>query len=287
MSATESNCILACIDNSELANAVIDHAIWLAKTTQLPLTFLHTIEHSHHSDIPHHEGNLTPNMKESLLDELSDEERTESKRLLAEGKLMLTKAKQKALQASIENVSVTQRHGLLIEALHDLESTINMVVLGSKGEDHLGNKKGLGSQLEAAVKAIHTPVFIVKSEFIEPKKMMIAYNGSPTSKKALALLAKDNGLASSVELHIVSVQADLADAEALSTEAKSLIGTSDIITAAFSGEAINVLNQYQADKQIDITMMGAFSHGKIHGLVFGSFTTRMLLEMNSHFLLVR
>ena len=44
------------------------------------------------------------------------------------------------------------------------------------------------------------------------------------------------------------------------------------------------------DKQkvaIDITMMGAFSHGKLHGFIFGSFTTQMLLESKTQFLLVR
>ena len=34
-------------------------------------------------------------------------------------------------------------------------------------------------------------------------------------------------------------------------------------------------------------MMGAFSHSKLHGFIFGSFTTRMLLESETQFLLVR
>ena len=38
---------------------------------------------------------------------------------------------------------------------------------------------------------------------------------------------------------------------------------------------------------IDTTAMGAFSHGKLHGFFFGSFTTRMLLESATNFLLIR
>ena len=82
---TDKKCILACIDGSELSDAVIEQAIWLANNSQFSIKFLHSIEHSHLSDHTHHEGTLTPNMTEQLLNELSDEERLESKRLIAEG----------------------------------------------------------------------------------------------------------------------------------------------------------------------------------------------------------
>jgi nucleotide-binding universal stress UspA family protein len=54
-----------------------------------------------------------------------------------------------------------------------------------------------------------------------------------------------------------------------------------------TGEAVEVITHYQTTHGIDITVMGAFSHGKLHGFFFGSFTTQMLIESNTQFILVR
>ncbi|MDH5591965.1 MAG: universal stress protein [Gammaproteobacteria bacterium] len=289
MTVSQQGVILAGIDGSDLGDAVVEHAIWISQNTQLPVTFLHTIEHSHHSEHPHHEGNLTPNIKEHLLDELSEEEHQKSKQLIAEGKVILEQAKLKAEQAGLKNSIAKQRHGTLPEALVDLENEVLMVVLGAKGEDHNGDNKGLGSQLEESIRAIHKPVFIIKQAFSEPKKLMLAYNGSPTSRKALDMIKQGTFCNQSLEIHVVSVQKNLDDAQALITDVSDVLAGSNIkVTAkAIAGEAINELTQYQQQNDIDVTAMGAFSHGQLHGFFFGSFTTRMLLESTTNFLLIR
>ncbi|NQZ54237.1 MAG: universal stress protein [Piscirickettsiaceae bacterium] len=290
MTALDKGLILAGIDGSDLGKSVARYAIWLSQNSQSPVKFLHTIEHSHRSENAHHEGTLTPNMKEHLLDELSDEERLESKQLIADGKVILNNARQMAEQAGLTDIIAKQRHGTLPEALADLESEIAMAVLGSKGEDHDGNKKGLGSQLEGAIRAIHSPVFIVKNtDFSEPKKLMFAYNGSPTSKIALEFIKRGTFCTQSLEVHLVSVQKNIADAEKLIAEAQVVLTEGDInfVATALAGDAMDELTRYQQENDIDTTAMGAFSHGKVHGLFFGSFTTRMLLESSTNFLLIR
>jgi nucleotide-binding universal stress UspA family protein len=281
--------MVACIDGSELSDSVIEHAIWLAKSNQSALQFLHTIEHSHQSNKFNHGGNLTPNMKEHLLDELSDEERLESKNRIAQGKEMLEVAKDKSLSAGLTDVSVRQRHGTISEALTDLESSASLLILGAKGEDHNGDKHGLGSHLEESIRASHTPVFIVKNDFKQPKKMLFAFNGSPTSTKALKLLAAGELCNQSLDIHIVAVQADLEQAKKLTDQASVIFSGSGftISTRALQGNAIEQLTAYQQEYAIDISCMGAFSHGKMHGFFFGSFTTKMLLESTTNFLLVR
>lgn len=281
--------VLAGVDGSDSSNSVLDYAIWIAKKSQSPIKILHTIEHSHHSEIPHHEGTITPNMKENLLDELSDEERLESKKLITEGKAIINDARQKAEDAGLTDIIAKQRHGTLAEALVDLEPELSMVILGATGEDHSGDKQGLGAQLEQAIRAIHTPVFIVKGDYTEPKTMMFAYNGSPTSKTALQLVAQGYFCNQALDIHIVSVKSNIEDAEELINEAQSVFAKTDItvVTKALVGDAIDELTQYQQENNIDVTTMGAFSHGKMHGFFFGSFTTRMLLESNTNFLLIR
>jgi nucleotide-binding universal stress UspA family protein len=281
--------ILAGVDGSELSDAVLDYAIWLSKKSSAPLKILHTIEHSHQSEQVGHEGNLTPNIKEHLLDELSDEERLESKKLIADGKKILNDAKTKAEAAGITDLIAKQRHGTLPEALLDLQSHLAMVVLGSKGHDHEGQLHGLGAQIQDAIRVINKPVFIAKSAFQQPKKVMFAYNGSPTSHKALNLLSTMALFKHDLEIHVVSVQNNLAEAQNLIEEAQSVLNGAGIemIGEAMTGEPVDALTHYQTTRGIDITVMGAFSHGKLHGFFFGSFTTQMLLESNTQFLLVR
>ncbi|MBE0439388.1 MAG: universal stress protein [Gammaproteobacteria bacterium] len=287
---TTPKCILACIDGSELSNSVIDYAIWLAQNSQLNLKFVHTIEHSHTSEIAHKEGNLLPNMTENLLSELSDEERAKSKILIAEGKLILQAAMDKAVQAGLTNIIVKQRHGKLSEVLQDLKAEYALAVLGARGENHAGENQGLGSQLEAAIRAIHSPVFIVKGDFKTPTSLLFAYNGSPTSKKALDVLKQVSFLNNDLAIHVVAVQKTVEQGQALIDEALTLLAEShftNVTGKALVGEIIEQLIQYQQQNKIDVTAMGAFSHGQLHGFFFGSFTTKMLLESKTNFLLSR
>ena len=286
---TKNGWVLAGIDGSELSNSVIDYAIWLTKKGPTSLNLLHTIEHSHHSEQAHHEGNLTPNIKEHLLDELSDEERMESKQLIADGKQILNDARTKAESAGIVELIAKQRHGTLPEALIDLQSQVAIIVIGSKGQDHSGEAKGLGTQLEDAIRVATKPIFIAKSRFKKPKKLMFAYNGSPTSHKALNLLVREALIHKGLEIHVVSVSKNLQEARNLIEDAESVLKGVGIASTvqALCGDTLSLLTQYQKVNNIDITMMGAFSHSKLHGFIFGSFTTRMLLESETQFLLVR
>ena len=280
--------ILVGIDGSTISDALIQYAIWLSKSNGLPIKLLHTIEHSHNTEHPHHEGNLTPNIRRELLEELSQEERQESKILLAKGKELINAAKKTVQNAGLENVVTQLRHGTLPEAVEDLHNDIALLMLGSKGLEHKENDKGLGYHLEQAIKATDKPVFIAKKDFVYPTKVMFAYNGSPTSKRALSMLSQDTIYKESLEIHVVCVDNDQEQAQNNVNEAKiALAKTNSVITKVLSGDTIGQLTNYQKENNIDITAMGAFSHGKLHGFFFGSFTVKMIQQSHTNFLLIR
>lgn len=289
MSENNNNYILVGIDGSDISDSLVQYAIWLAKSNGLTLKLLHTIEHSHNTENPHHEGNLTPNIRRELLKELSEEERVESKALIAKGKTLINAAKETVLAAGIGDVIAKLRHGTLPEAIDDLKAETAFIMLGSKGKSHQGSDKGLGFHLEESIRATDTPVFIAQKQYTQPKKVMFAYNGSPTSKRALAMISQDTLYKEPLEIHIVSVNNDVTVANNLIDEAKAAFAQSNnsIVTKTLSGDTIEQLTQYQKGNNIDITAMGAFSHGKVHGFFFGSFTTKMIQQSDSNFLLIR
>ena len=280
--------ILVGIDGSTISDSLVQYAIWLAKSNGLTIKLLHIIEHSHKSDQAHHEGNLTPNIRSELLKELSNEERIESKQLIAKGKELINAAKETVVAAGIEVVAKL-RHGTLPEAIEDLNDETALIMLGSHIKSHSILDKGLGFHLEESIRATHTPVFIAKKEFSTPKKIMFAYNGSPTSKRALNMITKDSLYRDPIEVHVVCVNSDIKLAENLAEEATQILSKTNetVISKAFTGNTIDQLINYQKDNGIDITAMGAFTHGKLHGFFFGSYTTKMIHQSDTNFLLIR
>jgi nucleotide-binding universal stress UspA family protein len=289
MKDNKNKYILVGIDGSAISDSLTQYAIWLSKSNGLTIKLLHTIEHSHHTEHPHHEGNLTPNIRRELLKELSEEERVESKALMATGKALTNAAKDTVIAAGIDNVIAKLRHGTLPEAIEDLKKETALIMLGSKGTSHEGIDKGLGFHLEESIRATDSPVFIAQKEYTQPKKVMFAYNGSPTSKRALAMITQDTIYKEPLEIHIVCVNSDTELANNLIEEAKSAFAQSNnsIITKTLTGDIIEQLTGYQKEYDIDITAMGAFTHGKLHGFFFGSFTTKMIQQSDCNFLLIR
>jgi len=289
MSEKNNKYILVGIDGSTISDSLTQYAIWLAKSNGITIKLLHTIEHSHHTEHPHHEGNLTPNIRRELLKELSEEERIESKALMATGKTLINKAKDIVNAAGIDKVVAKLRHGTLPEAIEDLKAETALIMLGSKGISHQGTEKGLGFHLEESIRATDSPVFIAQKEYSQPKKVMFAYNGSPTSKRALNMITQDTIYKEPLEIHIVCVNSDSKLANNLIDEAQSAFAESknSMITKILSGDTIEQLTNYQKENNIDITAMGAFSHGKLHGFFFGSFTTKMIQQSECNFLLIR
>lgn len=283
------NYILVGIDGSAISDSLVQYAVWLAKSNDITIKLLHTIEHTHKSEQAHHEGNLTPNIRRELLKELSEEERIESKQLIAKGKEHINSAKESVMLAGIDNVVAKLRHGTLPEAIEDLKDEIALVMLGSKGKSHSATDKGLGFHLEESIRATDTPVFIAKKEFTTPKKVMFAYNGSQKSKRALNMITQGNIYKEALEVHVVCVNNDIELAGTLVDEAKQVLSKSNnsIITKALTGDTLEQLTTYQQQNAIDITAMGAFSHGKLHGFFFGSFTTKMIQQSDTNFLLIR
>ena len=64
-------------------------------------------------------------------------------------------------------------------------------------------------------------------------------------------------------------------------------GGIEIISASLHGKPEQALCEYEDNRDIDLTIMGALSHTRIHDLILGSFTVKMLLNTKTPLLLLR
>lgn len=282
MTQPTPNCVMACIN--EHAHPIVDASAWVAQTLQAPLQLLHTVEHSHllaHSD---HTGNLTPNESEHLLHTLSADEQAEKIAALEKGKQILAEAQARLAHLPLENISSKQRHGTLVEALSDLEASIRILVLGTSAQD----THKVSDQLERVIRTLHRPILIINGHFTPPSSMMLAYNNTEGAKNALASVCQ-SPLFKNMHIHLVHASNQEAEALALIAQAEQQLAQAQLSyqTAWLKGDAQTELLNYQDQNQIDLTVMGASNHGKLHQLFFGSFTLKMLAHNQKPVLLLR
>ncbi len=288
----QDNVVLTCIDGSSVSEAVCDYASWIAKMADAPLKLLHTIPHPSSAQISDYSGAIGLGAREDLLNELTEVEQSRSKLLIEKGQHLLKASKERVKNAEVKDVEICQRHGSLTESLIDLEDKTRVIVVGIRGEDHdatAGEKKaqqkGVSTKLESIVRSVHKPILVVNRAFKQPKNVMLAYDGSPACKKALDMIAS-SPLFKSTTCHIVHVG---EDAESLLRSAAELLKDTGIATTTkqLGGKVDEALADYQAENDIDLMLMGAFSHSRFREILWGSFTAKMLAKTRKPLLLLR
>lgn len=282
------NTVLACIDGSKFSEAVVDYGTWISRTVQKPLTLLHNIERRRVQEFDL-SGSLEPDLRVKLLEELTELEAKSSKILLEQGKQMLSQAEARAQRGGAFEVARLQRHGSLTESLIEMEEEIRVLVMGIRGEDHENGPNQIGAQLERAIRNMHRPVLIVNRPYTKPpERIMLAYDASEAARKGLEMVTT-SPLYQGMKCHLVHVAKDAKTGSNVLSGAVTQLKAAglDVETAQLQGEVEDVLLQYQNQHEIDMTVMGAFGHGRMRELLFGSVTINMLCRSQVPLLLLR
>ncbi|MFK7863649.1 MAG: universal stress protein [Pseudohongiellaceae bacterium] len=280
--------VLACIDGSRYSEAVCDYAAWFSLNLSAPLALLHNLEHSENAASSDLSGAIGLGSRETLLEELTTLEGQRNRLLLEQGKSMLQAAKERVVAAGIAAPTLKQRHDGLTESLIAMEQDIRLLVLGVRGEEHAQDDLHLGSHLEASIRALHKPILVVNCDFKTPKKIMLAFDGSDASSKALELLVNSKRF-TELPVHLVTVGESSDSSLALQTEATQKLKDAghEVTAVVLEGDPCETLHSYQDEHQIDLTLMGAFSHTRLREWVLGSMTVKMLLSSSRPLLLLR
>ncbi|MBZ9559924.1 MULTISPECIES: universal stress protein [Modicisalibacter] len=280
--------VMACIDGSGYATAVCDYAAWASARLEAPLTFLHVIDNHPPPEAGNLSGNIGLGSREHLLEELASLDERRAKLAQEQGRVMLDAARQRAKEAGIDEAQARQRNGELVETLHELEGEARLLVLGKRGESAHVAAEHLGSNLERVVRAVHRPILMVPDTFSAPQRVMIAFDGSRTTRKGVEMIAA-SPLFAGLTCHVVTVGADIADIQAQLDWAIDTLNDAGIQAhkAIRAGEVEATLREYQREHAIDLLVMGAYGHSRIRQLLVGSTTTAMLRNADVPLLLLR
>jgi nucleotide-binding universal stress UspA family protein len=269
--------VVACIDGSSLSDAVCEYAAWASKRLDVPLNFLHVLDKTQYPVQSNLSGNIGLGSREALLKELTELDEKRGKIAMEHGRHMLEVAMQKALERGVAKPTCQQRRGDLVDTLKELEPEIRLLVMGKQGEDGDSIGDHVGNNLERVVRTMHRPILVSPQVFNQPESLMIAFDGSATTRKGVEMVAS-SPLFKGMTCHVVMVGAATNDMhEHLNWARKTLEAAAFTVeTKILAGEVKHVLCDYRDQHNIGMVVMGAYGHSKIRQFLVGSTTTKMI-----------
>ncbi|WP_129793328.1 universal stress protein [Sphingosinicella sp. CPCC 101087] len=278
--------LLACIDASLYATSVCDHAAWAARRLDASVEVLHVVQRKDAVAARHDlSGAVGLGAKSQLMEELARIDEQEGRLARERGKLLLETAEARLREQGIERVLPVHRHGGIVETVIEREADADIVVVGKRGASADFAKGHLGSKVERVVRQSAKPVLVASRAFRPIERVLIAFDGGPSARKAVAFAAT-SALFEGVEQHLVIAGPDNDRNRDALRWAGEVLGPRTSRTEIIPGEAEPVLSG-EAERGADLVLMGAYGHSPLRTLIVGSTTTAMMRSVQRPLLLFR
>lgn len=280
--------VLASIDASAYAPSICDHAAWFATRLGASVTLLHVIDRGEIArariDLS---GSVGLGASETLLEELASADEAQARLAQQHGRALLEGAAERLRKAGASNVATLHRHGEVAETVIALEQQADLVVIGKRGESGNFAEGHLGSKVERVVRASVRPILAVPRVFMPITRIVVAFDGGDSAKKALNFVALSAAFAAIPVQVIVVGDANPQTQQHMDAARGALAARSNAAVERVGGEVEIALRGAIREKAGDLLVMGAYGHSRIRELIVGSTTTTMLRTCKVPLLLFR
>ena len=265
--------VIACIDSSPCINALAEAAAWIATQTQRELVLLQVLDYYPAS---YHLGEISGvigfESNAMLLKELAELEQKQSELALDYSNNLLQHISS-MIQEKYEIVPTQiQEKGDFLEQSFSVLNEDDIVVIGRVGEKSAERNKALGSNVENFIRGANCTVMTVGEHFKAPTRFIFAYEYSPTCIKMMKRIAQSD-LLKLLQCHLLYVG---DHPEVLNEPADFLTAAGlDVVVEYRYGDVAENILDYQREHGIQLIVLGAFSHSKIHQFFLGSITTNI------------
>jgi nucleotide-binding universal stress UspA family protein len=281
--------VLACVDQSHYANHVSDYAAWAARRMQAPLELLHVIDrHPEIASSTDHSGAIGLGAQTQLLQDLSEQDAARSKEAREQGRLFLNRLRERAITAGVAEPDVRQRLGDIESTLIEQQEAVRLFVLGRRGRSAEATQRDLGRNVERVVRALRKPILAVTDDFREPSRALFAFDGGSITRRGVRMLA-DSPLLRGIPIELLmSGKPDRNATRQLDWARETLEKAGHEATASLvPGDAERIIGQQVKEQEIDLLIMGAYSHSPLRSLLLGSKTSDLLRSATVPTLLLR
>lgn len=280
--------LLACIDLSQYAASVCDHAAWVATRLGGAVELLHVIQRKDamaaRQDLS---GALGLGAKSTLMEELVSIEEAEAKLAREQGRALLAASEERLRSAGVQDITRVHRHGGIVETVIEREADADLVVIGKRGASADFARGHLGSKVERVVRQSLKPVLAANRAFRPINRALIAFDGAQSARKAVSFVATSS-LFAGVEVHLVTVGAENNDKTRDSLRwAVEVLGERCKRAEIVPGEVDGALKAQAEQAAADMLVMGAYGHSPLRSMIVGSTTTAMIRRLTLPVLLFR
>ncbi len=285
--------ILLCSDGSAFAANTYRYGAWFAtrlKAEEVDVLCVTDTRGQQAVSTTNLSGSIGIDAKENLLDRLVELEHEKAKINHQRTKLVLKEAAQTLKAEGVERINLLHETGFLVDCLAKFEDSCDLIVIGKRGETAEFASGHLGANLERIVRSSNKPCLVTSRQFKPIEKVLVAYDGSPTSQKILQFMA-DSSVFAGLELHIVTVAKTAPEQKAIARleSAKQWLQQAGFepICSVIEGHSEKAISNYVTEQDISLLVMGAYGHSRIRNLVIGSTTAQMLRSSHIPVLLFR
>ncbi|MEO0349099.1 MAG: universal stress protein [Cyanobacteria bacterium P01_A01_bin.15] len=285
--------ILLCSDGSAFAEGIYRYGAWFARKfqTQTKVLFVTDIRSQKVFSTGNFSGSIGLGASDQLLNDLVNLEHERAKLNNQRARLILKNADEVLKAEGISDVELLNPTGFLVDCFHDFEADADMVVLGKRGEAADFASGHLGANIDRIVRSSTKPCLVTPQTFAPIKRLLVAYDGSPTGKRVLNFLGDSAPGFKDIEIHLVTVAKSASDAGRAQELAKAQNTLQQAgltpTTGLLSGDPEKVIANYIDQHQISLLLMGAYGHNRIRHLVIGSTTVQLLRSIQVPVLLFR
>lgn len=258
------------LDGSPHAEAALSHAIRIAGATKGLVRGIHVVDRALLDGVVVADlsGSVGFQPFLNLSGELHDA-------LVSAGGAILAAFESRAKEAGVAFEPVL-REGNVSEILAQEAQMSDLAAVGSRGANAAHRRDLVGRHADALARRMPAPLLVAPAEYREFRSPLLAWDGSPKSRKALVLAAELAALLA-LEVRVVVASVDSEKGHALLAEAEEelryrRVKVSSVLRADHPDDAIFA----EIADGADLVAMGAHGHGRVVELVLGSTTDRVL-----------
>ena len=281
--------LIAVIDGSAYSASVCEHAAWVANLAGSEVEVVHVLgSPGTKVEASNLSGSIGLGARSALLSELAELDAQKARLSQQRGRAILIDAETLLTERGVSKVHTKLRNGEIVETVHDLETDADLIVIGKRGEAADFDSMHLGSKVERVIRSSSKPVLVASRGFHTPTKVLLAFDGGPSSLKAVNFFASREHY-NSLPCHLLSVGNDSTnDKRQLEGAMATLKGGGYQVTAeSLPGQPETVISAKVESEGFDLVIMGAYGHSRIRNLIIGSTTTEMIRSCKVPVLLFR
>lgn len=271
--------ILTCADGSAYAPSLYQHAAWAAAQLQAEVEVLHVYPPAPPFYLPPVNFMGDPSMGSAslALPELTAISAAQEEEARHAAMELLGHAATALHSHGVQNPELTALPGTLPDVLFSWKKPVDLLLLGKRGESTPPKDTHLGSQIETIIRESPHPILVVSHNFRPIKRFLISFDDSPSVHAALRYIVH-SPLLRGLPCDLVMAGDPTPENRAALESARAYLKTGGFDPQEFlmQGDPETVSTWEIAANEVDLLVMGAYSHSRFLQFFIGSTTTEII-----------